>query len=71
MGSNICGEGNVIACPCEIAFGTIVEIKGKAYVCEDRMAARFNSRFDINCDTNRTCPFKGRRLDHSQVFDAD
>ena len=36
-----------IACPRKLKFGTIVEIEGKEYVCEDRMHGRFDNRYDI------------------------
>jgi len=35
----------------------IVEIKGKKYVCEDRIA-RNQARFDINCNKDKRCPFE-------------
>ena len=39
----------IIACPEWLPFGTKVEIKGKTYTCEDRMAERYRHqwRFDI------------------------
>ena len=37
----------VIACPRSIEFGTIVEIDGKRYVCEDRMNLKYPDRWDI------------------------
>jgi hypothetical protein len=46
-GANICGRRNTIACPPLLPLGTAVEIKGRMYVCEDRMASRFRDRFDI------------------------
>ena len=38
-----------IACPSRLDFGTIIEIRGVRYVCEDRMASKFRSGnyFDI------------------------
>ena len=36
-----------IACPRRLSFGTIVEIEGKEYVCEDRLALKFDDRYDI------------------------
>lgn len=36
-----------VACPPELKFGTKVAIKGKVYVCEDRMAKKFSQRFDV------------------------
>ncbi len=57
-GDNICGRRNVVACPRSLPFGTVVEINGKAYLCEDRTAQKFNGRFDISCDKDRRCPFR-------------
>ena len=57
-GVNICGRRDTIACPPLLPFGTIVEVRGKTFVCEDRMARRFRGRFDINCDKDMRCPYK-------------
>ncbi len=32
-----------VACPTWLSFGTIVEIQGNQYICEDRLAARFRN----------------------------
>ena len=37
----------IIACPRNLAFGTVVEIEGIKYTCEDRMNQKYNDRFDI------------------------
>jgi 3D (Asp-Asp-Asp) domain-containing protein len=58
LGTNICGRRNVVACPPMLPLGTMVEIKGKTYICEDRMAAKFRDRFDINCDQDKRCPYR-------------
>ena len=58
LGTNICGRRNVVACPPMLKFGTMVEINGKTYICEDRTAARFRDRFDINCDRDKRCPYR-------------
>ncbi len=55
-GENICGRSDTVACPPLLEFGTVVEINGRHYVCADRMASRFRSRFDINCDKDKRCP---------------
>jgi hypothetical protein len=55
-GGNICGRRNAVACPREFRFGTVVEIKGRSYTCEDRTADKYGSRFDINCDKDENCP---------------
>lgn len=35
------------ACPRAIPFGTQIEILGSIYTCEDRLAEKFDMRFDI------------------------
>ncbi|HVC57396.1 MAG TPA: hypothetical protein VND95_15685 [Stellaceae bacterium] len=57
-GANICGRRDTIACPPHIRFGTVVEIRGTTYVCEDRMAHKFHRRFDISCDRDEDCPYQ-------------
>jgi len=37
-------------------LGTTVEIRGATFVCEDRLAKKFDSRFDISCDKDMACP---------------
>lgn len=63
-GANICGRRDTVACPPLLKLGSIVEIRGKKYVCEDRMARKYRGRFDINCDKDMRCPYKvaGRAL---------
>ena len=55
-GADICGRHDAVACPRRIGFGTVVEIRGTTYVCEDRLAKKFDQRFDISCDKDTTCP---------------
>jgi hypothetical protein len=55
-GANICGRTNAVACPRAIGLGTILQIRGMLYICEDRLAKKYDSRFDISCDKNTTCP---------------
>ena len=57
-GANICGRRDVIACPRFLTLGTVVEVNGKRYVCEDRTAPKYNYRFDISCDKDKSCPYK-------------
>ena len=59
-GTYICGRNDVVACPPFLKLGTAVEIGGKRYVCEDRTSRKYRGRFDINCDQDKRCPFKGR-----------
>ena len=56
-------EGNIIACPSRYEFGTIVEIKGNEYICEDRMNKRYRSGnyFDILMETKKEAFKWGRR----------
>ena len=57
-GANICGRRDVVACPPLLPLGAVVEIKGKKYVCEDRIARKYQARFDISCDKDKRCPFE-------------
>jgi hypothetical protein len=57
-GANICGRRDAVACPRHIGLGTVVEIRGTTYVCEDRTARKYNGRFDISCDKNISCPYE-------------
>lgn len=55
-GADICGRHDAVACPRRVGLGTVVEIRGTTYVCEDRLARKFDTRFDISCDKDTTCP---------------
>jgi hypothetical protein len=57
-GANICGRHDTVACPPLLPLGAVVEINGKRYICEDRMARKFSGRFDINCDKDMRCPYR-------------
>ena len=57
-GADICGRHDAVACPRRISLGTTVEIGGTTYVCEDRLAKKFDDRFDISCDKDTTCPLQ-------------
>src|SRR5712691_4030295 len=57
-GANICGRHDAVACPRHIGLGTVVEIRGTTYVCEDRTARKYDARFDISCDKNALCPYE-------------
>jgi hypothetical protein len=41
-----------------LPLGAVVEIKGKKYVCEDRIGWKYQARFDVNCDKDKRCPFE-------------
>ena len=55
-GADICGRRDAVACPRAIGLGTVVEIRGATYKCEDRLARKFDTRFDISCDKDTDCP---------------
>ena len=57
-GADICGRRDAAACPRHIKLGTIVEIRGSTYVCEDRLAKKYDARFDISCDKDMACPYQ-------------
>jgi hypothetical protein len=57
-GANICGRRDAIACPRFLKLGTVVEVNGKRFVCEDHTAPKYNHRFDISCDKDTSCPYK-------------
>lgn len=57
-GANICGRDDVVACPRSIPLGTEVLIGGKTYVCEDRLAPKYDHRYDISCDKDMACPYE-------------
>jgi hypothetical protein len=70
-GAEICGRRDAVACPRRIGFGTIVEIRGTTYVCEDRLAKKFDSRFDISCDKDLACPYQVAGWATIKVYDTD
>ena len=49
-GDNICGKKNVVACPRSIPLGTWVIIDDTYYICLDRLALKYDNRFDISFD---------------------
>jgi hypothetical protein len=57
-GADICGRRDAVACPRRIKLGTVVEIRGTTYVCEDRLAKKYDARFDISCDKDKECPYQ-------------
>ena len=68
-GANICGRHDAVACPQGIRLGTIVEIRGETYVCEDRTARKYNGRFDISCDKDKTCPYQVAGWTTVRIYD--
>lgn len=57
-GSDICGRRDAVACPRRIGFGTVVEIRGATYTCDDRLARKYDARFDVSCDKDFACPWE-------------
>jgi len=49
-GDNICGMKNIAACPRRIELGTWINIDGEYYQCLDRLASKYDNRFDICFD---------------------
>jgi hypothetical protein len=70
-GADICGRRDAVACPRHIGLGTTVEIRGATYVCEDRLAKKYDSRFDISCDKDMACPNQVAGWTTIKVFDTD
>ena len=52
----------------KLKFGTTVWIKGQAYVVKDRLARRFDSRFDIYFDTHREAKQFGKQTQTVQII---
>ncbi len=70
-GADICGRRDAVACPRHIGFGTVVEIRGTTYRCEDRLAKKFDHRFDISCDKDMACPYQVAGWTIIKVYDSD
>ena len=70
-GADICGRRDAVACPRQISLGTTVEIRGTTYVCEDRLAKKYDNRFDISCDKDTTCPPGVTGWATIKVYDTD
>jgi hypothetical protein len=69
-GADICGRRDAVACPRRISLGTTVEIRGATYVCEDRLAKKYDSRFDISCDKDMACPYQVAGWATIKVYDT-
>lgn len=54
-GDNICGKDYVVACPRKYPLGSVFQIRNKEYVCLDRLAEKYDDRFDINCNLDFEC----------------
>lgn len=51
----------IIACPRHLPFGTMVEIQGKVFICEDRMNIRYTNNYDIWMESKTEALAWGRR----------
>jgi hypothetical protein len=69
-GADICGRHDAVACPRGISLGTVVEIRGTTFICEDRLAKKFDTRFDISCDKDTACPPQVTGWVDIKVFDV-
>lgn len=49
-GDYICGRTDVAACPRKIHMGTWIVVNGKKYQCLDRLAMKYDNRFDLFMD---------------------
>lgn len=45
------------ACPRSMPLGTRVKIQDVVYICEDRLALKYDNRIDINCKFDTKCPY--------------
>jgi hypothetical protein len=70
-GGNICGRTDVVACPRSISLGSFLQIRGATYICEDRLAKKYDSRFDISCDKDTNCPSQVTGWVDIKVFAQD
>jgi len=70
-GGNICGRTDVVACPRRISLGTFLQIRGATYICEDRLARKYDSRFDVSCDKDFACPSQVTGWADIKVFDPN
>jgi hypothetical protein len=70
-GGNICGRTDVVACPRRISLGSFLQIRGATYICEDRLAKKYDSRFDISCDKDFACPYEVTGWADIKVFDPN
>lgn len=59
----------VIACPRKYKFGTQVEIDSKIYVCEDRMAIKYDDRFDIWMASKQEALVFGKQVKTIKIYE--
>ena len=58
-----------IACPSSIPFGTLIEIDGELYVCEDRTHPRYEGTFDILMFSKVEAINFGRQKKEVKIYD--
>lgn len=58
----------IVACPRRLEFGTKVEIQGKMYTCEDRMAIKYDGNFDIWMPTRSQALQFGRQILQVKIY---
>lgn len=60
------------ACPRKYKFGTKIKIGGKIYECQDRLAKKYDSRFDIFADESLKEAFKfGRKNMQVEIYETE
>jgi 3D (Asp-Asp-Asp) domain-containing protein len=57
-----------IACPRNIKFGTLIEVFGKRYVCNDRMALKNDGKFDIFMFNKEEALNFGRKVANVKIY---
>jgi len=58
----------IVACPREYKFGTIIEIEGKSYICQDRLAKKYDDRIDIWMTDKNSAKTYGKQLKEVRVY---
>jgi hypothetical protein len=62
---------DVVARPRSISLGSFLQIRGATYICEDRLAKKYVSRFGISCDKDFACPYQVTGWADIKVFDPN
>jgi len=60
--------GRSIACPRRIAKTAIALIGGNAFTCDDRLARKYDNRFDIYKDTLKEAKAYGKQIRTVEVY---
>lgn len=66
-GGYICGRSDIAACPRAIPLGTTIDINGRTYTCLDRLAQKYDSRFDISFDKDIQAAIKFGKQTHDVI----